>query len=99
MAQLKRFGVMSVAKLYAILMAVFGFVVGLFVAILTFIAGIVNSAAFGFDSAALSFGFGLASIIIFPIIYAILGFVCGAIMAFLYNIVAGKIGGIEMDFE
>ncbi len=93
MAQLKRFGVMSVARLYAVLMAVAGFIVGLFMAIISLISGMAA------NSAVLGFGLGLASIIVFPIIYAVLGFVCGAIGAFLYNVIAGKIGGIEIDFE
>ena len=93
MTQLKRLGVMSVARLYAILMAIAGFIVGLFMAILSLISGMAA------NSAVLGFGLGLASIIVFPIIYAVTGFICGAIGAFLYNVVAGKIGGIEMDFE
>jgi len=34
-----------------------------------------------------------------PITFAIPGFIVGAIGAFIYNLVAGWIGGIEMDFE
>jgi len=40
---------------------------------------------------------GILSIIVFPIIFGIMAFICGAIMAFLYNIFADKIGGIEVE--
>jgi len=41
--------------------------------------------------------FGYTAIIMFPITGAISGFIGGAIGALLYNLVAGRIGGIEMD--
>ena len=34
-----------------------------------------------------------------PIIFATFGFIVGVIGAFLYNLVAGGVGGIEMVFE
>ena len=43
--------------------------------------------------------FGLASVIIFPIIFGILYFIGGAITAFLYNFFAGKIGGIRVELS
>ena len=41
--------------------------------------------------------FGTATIIVFPILYGIVGFVGGLITAFFYNLVAGKIGGLEVE--
>lgn len=34
-----------------------------------------------------------------PVFYGVIGFVFGAIGAFLYNIVAGMAGGIEFEIE
>ncbi len=34
-----------------------------------------------------------------PVIYAVMGFVFGIIGSALYNLVAGWIGGIEVDVE
>jgi hypothetical protein len=39
----------------------------------------------------------LFAVIATPVFYAVAGFVGGAIMAFLYNLVAGWVGGIELD--
>jgi hypothetical protein len=41
--------------------------------------------------------YGYTAIIMFPVTGAISGFIGGAIGAFLYNLVASKIGGIELD--
>lgn len=45
------------------------------------------------------FGFGLGFAILFPLIYAAMGFVLGIIGAFIYNLVAKWIGGIEVEVE
>lgn len=47
----------------------------------------------------MGFGMGNAAIIIFPIVYAILGFVCGVVNGIVYNFVADKIGGIKIQFK
>jgi isoaspartyl peptidase/L-asparaginase-like protein (Ntn-hydrolase superfamily) len=45
------------------------------------------------------FGMGAASLIVVPIIYAVIGVVFGAITAALYNVIAGSVGGVEIDLE
>lgn len=90
---LKKVGVMSVAKLFAVVMAIIGLIEGiLFAAFGTMIGSIA-----GATSAAVLGGFGLVAIVIFPITSAISGFIGGAIGAALYNFVAARIGGIEME--
>ncbi len=55
---------------------------------------------FGFVYAALNLGgIGLLWVPLLAIIYGVLGFVFGAISAFLYNAVAGWLGGIEIAVE
>ena len=45
------------------------------------------------------FGMGMGFIIFIPVFYAGIGFVFGIIGALVYNLLAGWIGGFEMDFE
>jgi len=45
--------------------------------------------------ALMTFGFG----IFMPIFYGAMGFVFGIIMAAIYNLIAGWIGGIEVEVE
>jgi hypothetical protein len=45
--------------------------------------------------ALMTFGFG----ILMPIIYGVMGFLFGIITAVIYNLIAGWIGGIEVEVE
>ncbi len=94
--EMKKFDIMSVAKIYAILMAIFGFIVGLMTAIAGAAIGGAAGAAVPGMGAAIG-GMALAAIIIMPIMYAIFGFIAGAIGAWLYNLVAERIGGIQFE--
>ena len=86
MKELKSIEPVSLGKILAVIMAVFGFFAGIAVA-----AGL--SSTMGIPGV---FG-GVASIIIMPIVFAIMGFVIGIIEAFVYNVVAKRFGGVMLD--
>ena len=44
-------------------------------------------------------GFGTVFALAMPIIYGLMGVIGGAIGAALYNLVAGWVGGIEIEFD
>jgi hypothetical protein len=97
MQEIKKVGVLSFAKIEAALGAIIGFILGLIWAIIgTAFMGFANMAGATMPSG-FSIMFGLAAIIVVPILYAIIGFIAGLIVAFLYNLVAGWIGGIEVE--
>ena len=93
MRELKKIDVMSLAKLQAIVMAFFGLIAGIFAAIfggaIGALAGTMGIGAVG--------SMGLLSIVVMPITYAIMGFIGGALFAILYNLVAGWIGGVQLE--
>ena len=98
MAELKRVGILSVAKIAAAIMLVVGLIVGILFALF---GAIITAASpmMGVPMAstgAMAMG-GIFAIVIITIIYAIFGFIWGAICAFLYNVAAGWFGGIEME--
>ena len=43
--------------------------------------------------------FGVGAIIFLPLFYGVMGVVLGAISAGLYNLIAGMLGGIEVETE
>lgn len=92
----KRVGPMSFAKVAGMLYSLLGLCFG---AIFSLIA-LVGAAA-GPDRGVPGFGvlFGVAAIIVLPIFYGVLGFVFSLIGAGLYNLVAGWVGGVEMDLQ
>jgi hypothetical protein len=98
MVVLKRVGVMSVAKIFAVLSAIAGLIEGIiFAALGSMMSGSVLGDMVSGTPVGMLGVFGITAIIIFPVTGAISGFIVGAIVAFLYNLVAGRIGGIEMD--
>jgi hypothetical protein len=82
--QIRRFGVGQTAKVVGTLYALMGLV---FVPIFL-IAAMFSPKATGFGPA-----FALA----LPIIYGVLGFIFTAISCAIYNVVAGVVGGIEVE--
>ena len=98
---IRRFGVWSVAKLYGALLAAMGLLFGAVIALASMIGGAAGALGDGPASAAgpMAMLFGVGAIIFLPIFYGVLGVVMGAITAGLYNLVAGLLGGIEVETE
>ena len=89
--KIKRISPLSLAKISGILLAVFGFILGVLVAGLTLLNSFTGGKSQGIS--------GYISIIVLPFVYGALGFVMAFIQAWLFNIIAQKIGGLEIDVE
>ena len=100
---IRRFGVISVAKMYGFLMFIFGLIFGVLYGLMLIIFGAAISAmAPGRDATAGGVStvvMGIAMMIGLPLFYGVLGFIMGAIGALIYNAVAGVIGGIKFELE
>ena len=99
---IKRIGVLSLAKLQAILGAGLGVLVGAFFALFSMVGGGAMMAAGGSDAGAgmgMMAGIGIAAIFIFPIIYGVCGFIGGLISAWLFNLAARFVGGLEIETQ
>ena len=98
---IRRVGVLSAAKLMGLLYAAIGLIVGLLFALFSVLGGGAMMAAGAGEEAAMGggamMGMGIGFAIVAPIFYGLLGFVGGALSAWLYNIAAGFAGGIEID--
>jgi hypothetical protein len=100
MAQLtiKKLGVLSVAKIYGAITFVFGLIIGVIYGLFVMVFG----AAMMSQSRSAGGGavfLGLVIMIVTPILYAVIGFIAGAIGALIYNVAAGIAGGIEIEVE
>ena len=95
---LKSIGVMSAAKIVAVMYAVMGLIGGLMFAA---IFSMMPFAMEGPDAPPswLAPMFGVGSILIMPVVYAVFGFCSGAIGAVIYNALAGMMGGLELRLE
>ena len=93
---LKSIGVFSLAKMMGTLYATIGFFVGLIFALLSVVgAGFAGSGSEGF----FALMFGVGAVIILPVFYGVMSFIAGALIAALYNLIAGMAGGVELNLE
>jgi hypothetical protein len=100
---IRRFGPLSVGKImgatYAALGLIFGAVFSLF-AILGATAGMMSQhQGGGGEEAVFGLIFGVGAIIFLPLFYGFMGFLSGLIGAAIYNLMAGWVGGIEVELE
>ena len=98
MHRVKKFDVLSVAKISGMCYGAMGL---LFVPFFLLIGMIGGQAAKQAGGVPAGFGamFGAGMAVMMPILYAIMGFIMGAIGAFIYNLISGWIGGIEVELE
>ena len=96
---LRRVGAFSLAKLSGILYALMGMILGAFFALLSLVGAGIGAAASGSNEPFLGAIFGVGAIIFLPIFYGVIGFVGGLITGWLYNLVAGMVGGVELDLQ
>jgi len=84
---IRRFSVGQSAKFLGVLYFMFG---------LIFIPFVLLLELFGPQGAG---GFGMVFAVAMPIMYGVFGFIGGALGAVLYNLVAGWVGGIEVELD
>ena len=89
---LKRIGTMSLAKVFGVLYAAIGLLAGVFMALISLAGAGSSQAGFGM-------GMGIAAVIVLPVLYGVLGFIGGLLTAWLFNLAAGWVGGVELDLE
>jgi hypothetical protein len=83
--RLKSLGVGSVFRVSLVLGAVAGLLVGL----ILMIADMIDH----------RFLEGIVTLVLAPILYGLIGALVNAFMAKMYNLVAERLGGIELDLE
>lgn len=99
---IKRIGVLSAAKIGGVICAALGLIIGVMFFLVYSVLGAAIGMGSGHDSGAIAGmmgGFGVISVIAFPIMYGIAGFIGGLIQAFIYNLAAGFIGGLRVETE
>jgi hypothetical protein len=94
MVRMRSIGVLSAAKIFAVVQAAVGILVGFFFLLF----GVIGTAIVPGQQKLGMIGIIVIAVLM-PVVYAVLGFVMGAIWAFVYNLVADAIGGLELEFE
>ena len=93
---IKRVGPVSCARISAFLYAIVGLIIGGVFSLVAMVGG------FASDAPEVSrFGpiIGAAAVIVFPLLYGAMGFVVTLIAAWIYNLAADVMGGVEVDLQ
>jgi hypothetical protein len=94
MRKIKRFAPLQLGKMLAVLYGAMGLLIIPFFLVIPLVAGRLPQQQ---RVGVLALGAGFAFFV--PVIYAVMGFVIGVVGAWVYNLVARWIGGIEVEVE
>ena len=96
---ISKIGAMSLAKIMGVTYALLGLLIGGCFALISLAGAGLASASSDEGGMPAMFGaiFGVGAVIFLPIFYGLMGFISGLIGALIYNVVAGMIGGVELD--
>ncbi len=93
---IKRVGPLSCARLSGLLYAVIGLILGGIFSLVAMVGGFSSETA---GDAGIGAMIGVGAVLVFPILYGLMGFVATLIAAWLYNVAAGIVGGVEVDMQ
>lgn len=100
MMRIKRIRIASAAKVIGFLFVLIGLIFGEIAAFLAtrFQMNLphLNTEIMGMP---MHSALGLASLLVIPLAYGLLGVLLGALLAIMYNLTAGWFGGIEIEYE
>lgn len=92
MTRIKRFGIVQTAKIA-------GIIYFLFTAVIFIPFGLLASLFSVAEYSGLGFLFSGVFVFLIPFLYGAVGFITTAIFCLIYNLIAGWIGGIEIEVE
>ncbi len=95
---IKSVGVMSVARIAAAIYGIFGLIAGVLFS-LAAVAGFGLSQEVSESVSFMGPLFGLGAVIVLPVLYFVLGFLGGAIGAWVFNNAAAAMGGLQIVVE
>jgi hypothetical protein len=93
--ELKSIGVLSCGKIMGAMYAAMGLILGGFMSLASMIGAAAGSQQEGGAVGAMFVGVG--AIVVFPVLYGIGGFLGGLFMSLIYNLIAGAVGGLELN--
>jgi hypothetical protein len=99
--KLKRIAPLQAGKMLAALYGAISLIMVPFVLVFMAIGSFAarQQGGAGLPAAPLMLGMGMGFVILLPFFYALMGFLAGVIGAWVYNLIAGPVGGLEFEFE
>jgi hypothetical protein len=98
--KLKRIAPLQLGKMLGVLYGLMGLIFLPFVLLASVFGAFASHSGNSSAPPATAFaGIGIVFALLIPIMYAVFGFIGGVVGAWIYNIVAGLVGGIEVEVE
>jgi hypothetical protein len=94
---IKRIAPLSAGKVFGTLYALMGLIVGAMFSLFAAMGAMAGPDTEALGPLAMLFGVG--AIVLIPIFYGCMGAIVTIISAWLYNVVAGMVGGLEVDLS
>jgi len=95
--ELKKIGILSLAKIAGLFGIIYGLISGILLSFVYSKLDILTAAGMQLPTTLTTLGY--KSIIVLPILNGIIYFIAGIILAFIYNLLASWIGGINLEFK
>jgi hypothetical protein len=100
---INRVGPLSCARIAGVIYGAIGLLIGAFISLFAVLGMAISSTQPGIGrnpmSPLIGAVMGIGAIVFCPVFYGALGFVLALIGSWLYNLIATKVGGIEVDIS
>ncbi len=85
-------------KMVGAVYAGLGLLMGVIFALFTIVASVIGAASAGSGEPLVGIAMGLGALVGMPLFYGLMGFVGGILTGAVYNFVAARMGGVELEW-
>ena len=96
---LQKVGVSSLGKLFGTVNAIIGVIIGTVSAIVTTVSVVANNDYGVLTDVFVAIGITLVGVVVYPLVLFAMGWLYGAVVALVVNLVVGASGGLELEVE
>lgn len=98
-ARIKKFSPLQLGKVLAVVYGMLSLVAAPFFFIFAMMGAFAGAQQGGAPGVLVGLGAGIAMAVMIPVVYTACGFIGGVLGAFVYNLAAKWVGGIEVELE
>jgi hypothetical protein len=97
--KLKRIAPLKFGLILGILYGLIALIFVPFILLAAVVGSMVAPTAEGSVHQAMGIGVAIVLCFVLPVFYAVIGGLCGMLIAWIYNVIAGWVGGVEFEVE
>lgn len=97
--RIKKFSPLQLGKILAVVYGLLSLLAAPFIVLFAVMGAFAGAQQSGAPGALAGLGAGIGMAVMIPIVYTAFGFIGGVLGAFVYNLAAKWVGGIEVELE